>query len=59
MMQVRGRCDGHGIHALAEQRLQAVEGAAIDKLGRARAMRLERIDHADQMISGKPASTRA
>ena len=48
VMQVRRRCDGHGIDAFGDQFVQAVEGAAAGELGRARAMRRRGIDDADQ-----------
>ena len=54
VMQMGGSSDRHRIDAFVEQRIQRVEGTAADELGGARAMRLQRIDHADQIDAGQP-----
>ena len=48
VMQMRRRGDGHGIDALGDQFVEALEGAAARQFGGARPVRRQRIDDPDQ-----------
>ena len=53
VMQMGWGRDRDGVDAFGEQLLQRVEGRAIRELGDARAMRLQRIDHAGEADAGQ------
>src|SRR6266852_6278252 len=54
VMEVRWRCDRHGIDTFGDQLVQSGEGAAAGQFGGARPMRRQRVDHADQRRIRQP-----